>query len=279
MSKFKTDRFFILVAALTLIEITHKLISGETLNTISCTLSLAASIILSLFLAWLIGKMKLQKLNVFTLIWLNLFIVRFFSNMIEGYFFTTIFNSLSIFINTTFIALGVTLIEAALAGALLTTEGEESLNTLLKKYFSSRSHGSWIKRILTGSIIYFPIYFFLGMLIFPFIAEYYSDPSLGLKVPGFEVIIPLEIFRGFLYVIISLPIMASIKENGKTQFIALSSMLFIPGALLPLILESSLPIQIVPFHLIEILADSLVYGFALSRILSKPKLNYRSSLT
>ena len=152
----------------------------------------------------------------------------------------------------------------------MSSGGEESLNVSLKEYLSSRSYGSWIKRIATGSVMYFPIYFFFGMLIFPFVAEYYSDPSLGLRVPGFEVIIPLEFFRGFLYVIVLIPVMASVKGNRRTGFIALSSTLFIPGAFIPLILETSLPPEIIPFHLFEILADSLVYSFALSRILSKP---------
>jgi len=271
MSKFKIDRFLVFVVVLTLTEITYKVVSGGTLSLTSCILSLVAGVILSLFLAWLVGRMKIRRLHVFALIWLNLYIVRFFSNMIEGYFFTTVFDSFNAFIIAAFTTLGVTLIEAASAGALLTTGGEESLNVSLKEYLSSRGHGSWIKRIVAGSVMYFPIYFLFGMLIFPFVAEYYNDPSLGLRVPGFEVIIPLEFFRGFLYVIVLLPIMASLKENSRTWFIALSSMLFIPGAFIPLILESSLPREIVPFHLFEILADSLVYGFALSKILSKHK--------
>lgn len=271
MSKFNIGRFSVLVIVLTLTEITNKVVTGEALSIISCILSLAAGIILSLFLLWLVGKMKLQKLHVFALIWLNLFVVRFFSIMIEGYFFTSVFASFTDFIIQAFIKLGITLIEGAFTGFLLTTGAEESLSVSLKEYMSSRSHGSWIKRIVAGAVVYFPIYFFFGMLVFSFVGEYYSDPSFGLKVPSFEVIIPLEFFRGFLYVIVLLPIMASVKGNRRTWFIALSSILFIPGAFVPLILEPSLPPEIVPFHLFEILADSLVYGFALSRILSKPE--------
>jgi len=271
MDKVKIGRLPFLAIALTLTEIAHKAVTGESLSPTSYILSLIAGIILTLFFAWLISQMKLRKLHVFALIWLNLYVIRFLSNMIEGFFFTTIFDSIRSFVVAALIPLFFTLIESAFAGALLTSEGEESLNSSIRKYLSSRSCSSWIKRIAAGSIAYFPIYFFFGMLVFPFVAEYYSDPSLGLKVPGFEVIIPVEIFRGFLYVIVLFPLMASLKWNRKTSFIALSSMLFIPGALLPLILEPSLPPEIVPFHLFEILADSLVYGLALSMILSKPK--------
>jgi len=271
MSKFNIERFLTLAVALTLTEIAYKILSEQALTLTLYAASIAAGITLSLFLTWLVSKMTLQKLHVFALVWLNLFVVRYFSNMIEGYFFTSVFESLHHFVIAVFVALGIALIEGAFTGFLLTTGAEESMSTLVKEYLSTRSRGSWVKRIAAGSIVYFPIYFFFGMLIFPFVGEYYSDPSLGLKVPGFEVIIPLEFLRGFLYVIVLLPIMASVKGNKITQFIALSSILFIPGAFIPLILEPSLPPEIVPFHLFEILADSLVYGFALSRILSKPE--------
>ena len=121
MIKIEINKFLIFVVAITLTEITHNVISGEALSLTSCIVSLAASIILSL--SWLIGKMKLQKLHIFALIWLNLYIVRFFSNMIEGYFFTTIFDSPSDFIISALIPLGFTLIEAAFAGALLSSGG------------------------------------------------------------------------------------------------------------------------------------------------------------
>ena len=50
---------------------------------------------------------------------------------------------------------------------------------------------------------------------------------------------------------------------------ALSGMLFIPGALLPLLNNQELPQEIIPYHLVEILADSIVYGFTLSFILGQ----------
>ncbi len=269
MSKFNIGRFLVLLVLLTLTEILDQVLVGGALNLVSCTVRLATGILLSLFFTWLIDKMMLQKLYIFALVWLNLFVIRFLSNYIEGYFFTSIFTSFTDFIIGMSIALGISLIEGAFIAFLITNEAEESLSVSLKGYLSSRSHGSWIMRIAAGSVVYFPIYFFFGMLIFPFVAVYYSDPSLGLKVPGFEVIIPLEFFRGFLYVIVLLPIIVSLKENRRTRFIALSLMLFIPGAFIPLIQQSTLPPEIVPFHLLEILADSLVYGFALSRILNK----------
>jgi len=73
--------------------------------------------------------------------------------------------------------------------------------------------------------------------------------------------------------VVLLPVIAALRGGKWTAFLALVLMLFVPGAFIPLIAAgaaSSLPAPIIPFHLLEILADSIVYGFALSRILGKP---------
>ena len=49
--------------------------------------------------------------------------------------------------------------------------------------------------------------------------------------------------------------------------ITAASLLYVAGALIPLILESSLPPAIVPVHCVELLADSLAYGLIVVRLL------------
>ena len=272
LRKGATARFLALTIGLTLTEIAYRIISEDLLTLTSLTISLLSGFILSFFLTWLVSLMKLQRLHIFALIWLNLFIVRYFSNMVEGYFFTSVFVSLNDFLSKVFTTLIVTLIEGAITCFLLTTKDTKSLAASIREHLSTRSKGSWIIRFVAGSVIYFPIYFLFGALISPFIIEYYSESSLGLKIPSFTVIIPLEFFRGFLYVVTLLPIIATVKDGKGTSFIVPASILFILGAFIPLIaeaVEASLPLEIIPFHLLEILADSLVYGFALSRILGK----------
>ena len=45
-------------------------------------------------------------------------------------------------------------------------------------------------------------------------------------------------------------------------------MLFLVGGFIPLLSRPSMPLEILPFHTLEILADSLVYVFILSKILA-----------
>jgi riboflavin transporter FmnP len=79
----------------------------------------------------------------------------------------------------------------------------------------------------------------------------------------------VELFRGFVYTLVLLPLLATIVGKRATKFIALAVMLYIPGGLIALLGNPLLPAPIIPFHALEILVDSIVYGFVLSRILSK----------
>jgi hypothetical protein len=60
-----------------------------------------------------------------------------------------------------------------------------------------------------------------------------------------------------------------VKASGKTMSFVAACTLYVPGGLVALILAASanaMPLPIIPFHLTEILADSLVYGAVLTRL-------------
>ena len=58
------------------------------------------------------------------------------------------------------------------------------------------------------------------------------------------------------------PLIATIVGGRATKFIALAAMLYIPGGLITLLGNQLMPAPILPLHALEILADSIVYGFA-----------------
>lgn len=257
---FAWSRILALVIVLTSMEIVYRLLTGEAVSAYTIVLDASIAIILTYFMVWLVSKMVIKPLHAALLITLNLFVIRYLSNMIEGYFFTSVFPDAG-----TFVAAGVfSAIFAAVAGfsigyILSGKEHDKSIGLKIKELFSRKTASSWAVRIIAASLLYFPIYFAFGMIVSPFVYQYYSDPSLGLKIPPFTVMIPLEFLRGFLYVLVLIPLVASLKWAKWSFFVAISMMLFIPGALIPLI-QSPLPAQIIPFHMSEILADSLVYG-------------------
>lgn len=206
------------------------------------------------------------------LAWLVLFIVQEFSNLVEGYFFTTFLPTVTLFLAASVVALGLTLIEALLAGILFTPPRPfRSFNVEVRAYFGRKSSSSWISRSTAASLVYFPIYFLFGALISPIVLPYYQNSSLGLTIPSFTVMVPLEFARGFLYVIALLPIIATLRVARWHLFLALASLLYVAGAVVPFLVAGALPVQLKIVHGLEILADCLVYGAALVYLLGPEK--------
>lgn len=226
---------------------------------------------LAVFLVWLVFNIKLRPRHVFLLIWVTIFVVRFFNNMIEGYFFTDVFAStltLLMDIATSFL---ISFLMAVAAGfILLHPEFNDSLWNRSREMISRRNRNDWIIRIIVASPLFFLIYFAFGMAVSPFVYQYYQDPSLGLKIPPFTIMIPVELVRGLIFTLALIPMIVAVGTGKTYVFIAVSMMLFIPGSLVPL-LEAPLPIQIIPFHLAELLADSLVFGLVLTWLFTPPE--------
>jgi len=242
----------------------------SSLGVFNFVTTLTGGVLIGGLLVWISGKMQLRRFDYFILISLMLFVVEAFSNYVEAIFFTTMFADLSVLTAAVVLALLLSFVEGGLAAMLFLPEiHDRSLFAELSGYFSERRWSSWLWRILLGSAAYFPIYFFFGMLISPFIMPYYSDPSLGLKIPSFAVMIPVELFRAFLYVITMLGIFSTVRVKRWTMAAIVGLILYVPGGLVPLMVQHTLPPQIVPFHMIEIFADSIVYGIVLTRLLNR----------
>lgn len=254
----------------TILNMGDGLLGGGGVTPSDFAWSFLGGLILALQLAWILQQIRLKRPDLIAVTWLALFVIFALNNLVEGYFFTEIFTSASVFAGAVSISLLTTLGYSVLAGVLFLSENPEvSIVSEFRSFIGERAIASWALRIVVASIVYFPIYFAFGALISPFIIQYYTDPSMGLKVPPFTVMNPLEFLRGFLYVVALLPIFASFKGSRRTLYAVIASLLYVPGGFVPLIIQPSLPANIVPFHMVEILADSVVYGVVLTRLLGR----------
>ncbi|MGP8070327.1 MAG: hypothetical protein ACLP5V_10600 [Candidatus Bathyarchaeia archaeon] len=269
-SGIKPARIFAVLLVIFAVPILTRLIENIPITATQLGYFLLNGAILTVFLAWLVPKMRLSRWSLTLLVWLELLVVEFLNNYVEAYFFTTRYSNPAVLVQSVASALISSLISAT-AAALLLGYGISGITTSLKEYLSTRTSSSWILRIAVGSLAHYPIYFFFGLLITPFVLPYYIDPSFGLRIPSFAVIIPVELFRGFVYTLVLLPLLATVVGERTTKFIALAAMLYIPGGLIALLGNPGIPAPIIPFHGVEILADSIVYGLVLSRVLSQSK--------
>jgi hypothetical protein len=266
----KPVRVVVLLLVIVAVPILTRLIENIPITVTELAYYLLNGAILTGLLAWLIPKVRLSRWSLTLLVWLELLVIEFLNNYVEGYFFTNVFDKTSVLVQSV-ISASISSVISATAGVLLLGCGAAGIKASLKEHFSTRTRSSWILRMVVGAVAYFPIYFFFGALITPFVLPYYNNPSFGLRIPSFAVIIPLELFRGLVYTIVLLPLLATVVGGRATKFIALAAMLYIPGGLIALLGNTLLPAPIIPFHALEILADSIVYGFVLSRIISRPE--------
>lgn len=233
-----------------------------------------AGLSLALVLSLILSQLPFAGSIRIAIAWLALFIIQQFSNLVEGLFFTTFLPTISLFLWANLIGLLVTLVEALLAGILFVPESSgRSFRNEIASYFEQRPWLSWTARIVVASLVYFPIYFSFGAAISPFVIPYYTNSSLGLRIPSFSVMVPLEFARGFLYVIALLPIVAVLKVRRRFVYAGTASLLYVAGAFVPFLAGPSLPVQLRIFHGLEILGDCLVYGAALVYLLASPKLH------
>ena len=233
--------------------------------------------VLAIFLAWFISKVDLKPGSAFILVWFSLFMIGVFINLLEAYYFTKQYQSIETLMMTMLISLFSALLKSTSAILLLQPKGSRDITTALKSHISSRTRRSWMKRIIAASAVYFLIYFIFGMMISPFVIPYYSQTSSGLVIPSFTIMIPLELLRGFIYAIVLLVVFAGFNSGRRMNFVVASTLLYIPGAFLPLIsslVSFSVISPVAPFHMVEILADSVVYGYAASRLIGAKSASY-----
>lgn len=228
--------------------------------------TLGGGILMGVLVSWIIGQTKLKKGSLIIFLLSIFFVVAKFINIAEGLFYSS-FESLSAL--TFFSAFMVSLVEAVSATVIFgKREFQNSIIVMISEYFHSRNLLSWIWRIILSSMVYLPVYFLFGAMASPFVMPYYRNPVYGLTIPPFSVIIPLEIVRGFLYTIAFLPFFAVLRKNFKRTASIVIFVLLIPGALIPFFSAiNKLPLGIAPYHTVELLADSVIYGFILTKLL------------
>jgi hypothetical protein len=145
---------------------------------------------------------------------LLLFVLNGLINVVESVFFTTIpvtqlASSLAI------LAFGQAALAILLTLLFPPQQTGPGLLTRLGETLAQRRGVSWAWRFGLAALSYLPIYFAFGMIVAPFVLPYYNNPDLGLNlvVPGFEVILPLEIGRGLLYALTVLPLIAVLRGD------------------------------------------------------------------
>jgi len=224
----------------------------------------------AVLLRQILHSMTIGARGRFFAVWIAIWVVQMFNPLLEGIFFTDQLTGFTIVFGAVIFGMILPLIYTASAVILFRPENaDSSLRQRLKEHFSRRRASKWGWRIMAASLSWTIIYFVFGNLVAPWVMPYYSDPNSGFNLvyPSLVELLALQTVRGSIYVGSLIPLAISINVDFRRAFITIASLLFIGGGLAIFLIVETFPLALRLFHSIDLLADSIFFGYAFSYLL------------
>jgi hypothetical protein len=249
---------------------TPEMPAGTDSNTIALHF-LLGSMILSLALSFVSINLRvcwfLHWVILFELTW----VFGVVGMVIESFFFMTT-GAVSSILNALFTVLSFLLPNLFLSGAialLFRPPGTESFLHSLNTFFSSRNVSQWYWRFASAVLAYPLIYFTFGLIVQPFIKDFYSQGMYELTTPTWGQLIPLQLLRSFIFLLVSLPVVIWWSSSRRGLWLALGFSIFVLTAFMAVITAYWFPWEMRLFHGLELLADGLIYAGMLVMLLGR----------
>jgi len=96
-----------------------------------------------------------------------------------------------------------------------------------RAFFGSRTIWQWVWRILLAIAAFPVVYIAFGKLVQPLIMDYYTQGAYELAAPSWGQIIPLQIVRSTLFLLVCLPILVVWRGSRRSLALALGFALFV----------------------------------------------------
>ena len=249
---------------------TPEMPAGTDSNTIALHF-LLGSMILSLALSFVSFNLRvgwfLRWVILFELTW----VFGVVGMVIESFFFMTTGAASSI-LNAFFTVLSFLLpglFVSVVIAILFRPPQTESFLHGLNTFFSSRNISQWLWRFASALLAYPLIYFTFGLIVQPFIRDFYAQRMYELTTPTWGQLIPLQLTRSFLFLLVSLPVVIWWNGSRRGMWLTLGSSIFALTAFMAVITAYWFPLQMRLFHGLELLADGLIYAGSLVMLLGR----------
>ena len=233
--------------------------------------ALITGFLYGLLLSYTLTKMSLSKKTSLLTIFIPIYVIQGVNPMLEGFFFSfgEIDWTLTLLIGGLVFRAIQAIMYSIIAVVLFRTRISNSLMECLQDYFGRLGAREWTWRITLSALSWPLLYFIFGSMVEPIVTPFYID--LGwYPFPPIETIIALQIFRGFLYVVVLLPIIASLKTGKKWLLIVLFGFMFLGGSLATFAIVETFPVVLRIVHGFgDILFPSLLFGAVTIYLLKK----------
>ncbi len=224
-------------------------------------LCLVSGIVLSIALAALSQRLPGSRGVRFAMIAWLAFAWLGINNTIEATIFTTVGGGPAIVVTMLFPCLFV-------AGAVVLLFGRRESGTLFSRgpgeWVANRTASQWAIRLL-GAWLAFPIvYFAFGMPVGLMVGKFYQAQAFGLQMPSLGVVIGVQCLRSLIALLAALPILMVWPESRARFVWTFGLNLFVVSGLFGLIQAYWMPWTLRNIHSVELLLDSLAYGWLLA---------------
>lgn len=142
-----------------------------------------------------------------------------------------------------------------------------------------RTGWSWLWRYGASALSYVVLYFITGAVNYILVTgPYYEAHVSGLVVPAPAFVLGVAVLEGALFPLAVLPLLYALPRSRRERAVIAGSVLFVLGGLVPLLISSSLPIELRAASLAEILFQKFPAGVVTTLLLSPRQLAVRTAM-
>ncbi len=214
----------------------------------------------------------------FLMIFAPLYVTSTLTNMIEAYFYTSLFTPATLL--AALILAGIPLL--AITGIiiwLIPADAEARQAPRIGQVLRERKVGSWFWRIVAAGAPYPVVYLTFARLVTPIEHPYYADPafvaSLHTVVPPFLTTLILEAVRGILFVLAVLPVIAVQRTSRWSTGIYIALIGAVLEGWIPLLGQTSWPIMMRVGNVLELTGDASVRALLMALLVALPPIRER----
>lgn len=242
--------------------------------------TMVTAILYGVTLYYLNTNIPLSRKARFLISWLAIYCIQMLMPVLEGVFFSTQFEGAPELIFGALVFGWVLVLPAALAGAILFSPVKvQSFDELRRDYFQRMNKAQLAGRFVIASALWMVIYFVFGAIVAPYVLPYYTEGGVGyqLVLPALQVILGLQLLRGFILVLFILPLIISTKLGWKQLAVVIAALLYIGGALAVFLISDQYPLILRMIHGMEMFADAAFAGIAIAYLLGRRSAKDQSS--
>jgi hypothetical protein len=137
----------------------------------------------------------------------------------------------------------------------------------LRTFLGHRTIAQWTSKIITVILAFPVVYFLFGIIVSPFVTEYYETEISGLALPLPGLIFLVQLLRSLIFLLITIPIVLYWNSSKRSLIFSLALAHFVMVFAYDIVLAIEMPVELVIIHGIEILGDSLVYSWIFVRLI------------